>query len=1373
MSDLSGQTACDREATSLDGRLCAFHSRQCQALYRGYKKRNAELDLLALPPYLESSKGSIAVQDFTDLKKEAALREVHDYLFRRYNLLDRVIRARRLHHSHFFAIDNDYGHEKYLDQLQNQRYIMAKALERLGKQAAAVMYEQKQWFDWVKQCQEKEEKEGENESKKIKLESLLFRRHQKEIDRHQREIRSKENKKLQEQYLEEVYNQRLSEMSDIEQDEWDPIQDVYGYERDNYVDLIKFFLMLEEHENVDVDAAAAKTVQSDGTSSINPPGKVLSKSAKKRARKANAEVKKMSDPMSQTIDGRGANIIEMETKAEMRDRLRRPVEFERPRGWYVDGSGPSGLHASTPVLPDDEIEQLLGEVAEIKNFLFCRILLSQTTLLAAALEADSIEDFLSKDDVTREHLRDLCLKLERPGLQDVRDACADFIRERDGVEEDDETDNPAEDIVDHAQAGRSSKIGQSFPKHSNAPLEKYQTKREKAAKKSKRAPPEVYSSEGDGIVDFGKVTNEDEYSQKRIRVKVCGRYMYNYRSEKALNRSGWFHFSVIARDSDLFDAVELCRNWNEFFELNILCLYHYFPAPKWTRFIGDLPRQQLLQLGFIPYFHGDKAEKVTHYFQTGSRGMARRSHSIMEMRNFICGHIKRDDPVSRRFIQYLSMETWELRALVRDRKTGRILIQPPREELWLLREKSGWGRATRNEFDVIGEVGPAFFEQMESVAKFHFGFQEYYDVYIWDSDPGRSYFILQRKLEEVLARALRVLELRDMFSASRHILETITRDPNTERVRSIKPDEKAESMWDWLTKNAQAFSWSPTHGNEMEEDFKASYTYTEADGIEDAILFPDEVDGTTVDGLFKYDPNAIEIFETEKIDVRRFAADPDTDDDEPTGSYVDDQELDDEELEALEDDDGDSEWDTEGSDEDDGLEWVLEEENEDMDKAIDILSDRFGQIWKKEPDYFVSILSNPAKAHHIPELVRTIPMNLMHVSRAALRSQKVYGDSHASIENDFYRHIDRQKSKVFKQCFHMADQEPGALSRYAESKLMVQSMDRFVMTNGINTGPFKLCSFMKMASHFREERRIVDDAFQAYAAIALFFETEAFLASEVGVAFKDSKLFDQVERSKHVPDRRTHLSNKTRPEEFWNDWEKLLKDNNRVPGDIVDDIFPLEWRKAIRPIIIRLFRAGIICSSYGRSASGVATAKAEANRPLDLYIDYRKGTPETWKMTEPRDPRQFDRDFIVNMALQFQEQHASAKFSILRLWSSPHFYPLMLGYDRREICAFLDDRGRCWEFKFIPKDMAFSEWSVQQQLSLRLEPYKHILGAHVFVAKDLVLVMGKDEQHLRQLSEGVTWAIQTRPWRLEVDLWRSFVNVDGKFLEGLDRRWLD
>jgi hypothetical protein len=48
-----------------------------------------------------------------------------------------------LYHSHFFAIDNDYGDAKYLDKLQNERFNMIKALEKLGRRAATVMFEQK------------------------------------------------------------------------------------------------------------------------------------------------------------------------------------------------------------------------------------------------------------------------------------------------------------------------------------------------------------------------------------------------------------------------------------------------------------------------------------------------------------------------------------------------------------------------------------------------------------------------------------------------------------------------------------------------------------------------------------------------------------------------------------------------------------------------------------------------------------------------------------------------------------------------------------------------------------------------------------------------------------------------------------------------------------------------------------------------------------------------------------------------------------------------------------------------------------------------------------------------------------------------------
>jgi hypothetical protein len=53
-------------------------------------------------------------------------------------------------------------------------------------------------------------------------------------------------------------------------------------------------------------------------------------------------------------------------------------------------------------------------------------LLGHAALLPAALRANGVEEFLADDEVTASDLRDLCLKMENPGLQEIRDSCADL-----------------------------------------------------------------------------------------------------------------------------------------------------------------------------------------------------------------------------------------------------------------------------------------------------------------------------------------------------------------------------------------------------------------------------------------------------------------------------------------------------------------------------------------------------------------------------------------------------------------------------------------------------------------------------------------------------------------------------------------------------------------------------------------------------------------------------------------------------------------------------------------------------------------------------------------------------------------------------------
>jgi hypothetical protein len=68
-----------------------------------------------------------------------------------------------------------------------------------------------------------------------------------------------------------------------------------------------------------------------------------------------------------------------------------------------------------------------------------------------------------------------------------------------------------------------------------------------------------------------------------------------------MNRGGWLHFCIIAKDSSLHDAVALCRHWDEFFELNILAIWQYFPGANWAEWVGNRYRQQMLQLVYITF----------------------------------------------------------------------------------------------------------------------------------------------------------------------------------------------------------------------------------------------------------------------------------------------------------------------------------------------------------------------------------------------------------------------------------------------------------------------------------------------------------------------------------------------------------------------------------------------------------------------------------------------------------------------------------------------------------------------------------------------------------------------------------------------------
>lgn len=144
-------------------------------------------------------------------------------------------------------------------------------------------------------------------------------------------------------------------------------------------------------------------------------------------------------------------------------------------------------------------------------------------------------------------------------------------------------------------------------------------------------------------------------------------------------------------------------------------------------------------------------------------------------------------------------------------------------------------------------------------------------------------------------------------------------------------------------------------------------------------------------------------------------------------------------------------------------------------------------------------------------------------------------------------------------------------------------------------------------------RYILQDIVQAFMTMGLFFPNvevtsivQEHLGSREGQAFRDSKILDPEARRQVRPDARTRTSCAYRPRKFWDGWENKVYTGD----DLYIDKFPFDWNMAIRPIIAKLYRAGMIGPTCVEPrpdvVPGFATANTEQHRPdkLDLFITY-------------------------------------------------------------------------------------------------------------------------------------------------------------------------
>lgn len=114
----------------------------------------------------------------------------------------------------------------------------------------------------------------------------------------------------------------------------------------------------------------------------------------------------------------------IESKEEVQRRPREGVEkdYSHVNGPMLVGTAqnPPELLKRTAPLKDQDISQLITDITEIKMLLFCRQVMAHSALLPVALQANSVEDFLSDPSIADSDLRDLCLQVEQPSLQALR-----------------------------------------------------------------------------------------------------------------------------------------------------------------------------------------------------------------------------------------------------------------------------------------------------------------------------------------------------------------------------------------------------------------------------------------------------------------------------------------------------------------------------------------------------------------------------------------------------------------------------------------------------------------------------------------------------------------------------------------------------------------------------------------------------------------------------------------------------------------------------------------------------------------------------------------------------------------------------------------
>lgn len=213
--------------------------------------------------------------------------------------------------------------------------------------------------------------------------------------------------------------------------------------------------------------------------------------------------------------------------------------------------------------------------------------------------------------------------------------------------------------------------------------------------------------------------------------------------------------------------------------------------------------------------------------------------------------------------------------------------------------------------------------------------------------------------------------------------------------------------------------------------------------------------------------------------------------------------------------------------------------------------------------------------------------------------------------------------------------------------------------------------------HIHARPKVWNDMVHALTTMSVFFGSPASKSALSEMAAETmARIADSKTRAKDPPNRRTCISNPGWPQEWWEQVDAAAKEMRRTKA-----VYHRDWDIVVRPSMAQWYRAGVIAPAFLSRTPGVAVAITEPGRNPDVYFYFRRtkhywpnfrGLTNKWgkKMVDP-----YEIDLLTH-AKAYSVFHQNGRFALLRVWSHPHFWPLMPGPENRFETSFEDSVRR-------------------------------------------------------------------------------------------------